>query len=42
MLDSGVIVDTSDLALTRAIVNWQKNKGIWNKINDKEEKLEDR
>ena len=42
MLDSGVIRDTSDLALTRAINNWQKNRGIWNKINDKEEKLEDR
>ena len=42
MLDSGVITDTSDLALTRAIDNWQKNRGIWNKINDKEEKLEDR
>lgn len=42
MLSSNIITDTGDLALTRAIYNWQKNRGTWNKINDKEEELEER
>lgn len=35
MLKSNVIKDTNDLALTRSIENWYKNRRIWNKINDK-------
>ena len=42
MLNAGDIIDTNDFALTRAIDNWQKNRGIWNKINDKEEKIDER
>lgn len=37
MLDSNVIKDTDDLALTKTIMNWRKSRGVWNKINDKEE-----
>ena len=42
MLYTKTINDTSDFALTRAIGNWQRNRGTWNKINDKEEEVEER
>lgn len=37
MLNSNIIIDTSDLSLTSSIENWEKNRRVWNKINDKEE-----
>ena len=41
MLNDELILDTNDLALTNAIDKWEANRGVWNKINDKEEKIEE-
>ena len=41
MLITNIIKDTNDLALTKSIENWNINKGIWKKINDQEEIIEE-
>lgn len=41
ILITNIIRDTDDLALTKSIENWNRNKGMWKKINDQEEKIEE-